>query len=103
MKKIDKAEYQKRLDRMTELFVDMVAHADELSLQRCPYKNRFDECTARFGCRNQRKPRPGGTLLMCASDDKLDYRSAWETDPEAYEGAKAKLKDRGRRSGSVDG
>ena len=85
MKKIDKEEYQKRLDKLTELFAGMTAHADELSTQRCPYKNRFDECTAKFGCRNQRKPRPGGDLLMCGGDDKLDYRSAWET--EGGEGA----------------
>ncbi len=85
MKKIDKEEYQKRLDKITELFAGMVAHADELSTRRCPYKNRFDECTARFGCRNQRKPRPGAELLMCGGDDKLDYRNAWEV--EAGEGA----------------
>lgn len=78
--KIDREEYQKRLDRITEMFAGMVAHADELSTVRCPYKNRFDECTAQFGCRNQRKPRPGGSLLMCGGDDKLNYRSAWETE-----------------------
>lgn len=89
VQKIDKEEYQKRLDRITELFAGMIAHADELSTVRCPYKNRFDECTARFGCRNQRKPRPGGTLLMCGGDDKLDYRGAWETEakPGAYLGS----------------
>jgi hypothetical protein len=82
VKKIDKEEYQKRLDRITELFSDMVRHADELSTHRCPYKNRFDECTAKFGCRNQRRPGEAGKLLLCAADDKLNYRSAWEIDPE---------------------
>ena len=53
MQKIDKHEYQKRLDRMTEIFSGMIQHADELSANRCPYKNRFDQCTAKFGCRNQ--------------------------------------------------
>ena len=57
MKKIDKAAYQERLDRITAIFKDMMAHATEQARYRCPYKNRFDECTARFGCRNQRKPR----------------------------------------------
>jgi uncharacterized 2Fe-2S/4Fe-4S cluster protein (DUF4445 family) len=82
MKKIDKTEYQKRLDKMTEMFSAIAAHADEQSTYRCPYKNRLDECTAKFGCRNQRKPSVKGGLLVCGSDDKLDYRSAWETETE---------------------
>lgn len=82
MKKIDKAEYQKRLDKMTEMFSAIAAHADEQSTYRCPYKNRFDECTAKFGCRNQRKSRTKDGLLVCGSDDKLDYRNAWETETE---------------------
>ncbi len=82
MKKIEKAEYQKRLDKMTEMFSAIAAHADEQSTYRCPYKNRFDECTAKFGCRNQRKPRVKDGLLVCGSDDKLDYRNAWETEAE---------------------
>ena len=80
MKKIDKAAYQERLDRITAIFKDMMAHATEQARYRCPYKNRFDECTAQFGCRNQRKPRETGGLLMCGGDDKLDYRMAWETE-----------------------
>ena len=84
MKKINKEEYQKRLDKITELFSSMVTHADEQSMYRCPYKNRFDQCTAKFGCRNQRKPPVKGDLLLCGGDDKIDYRSAWET--EAAEG-----------------
>jgi hypothetical protein len=80
MQKIDKDEYQKRLNQITELFTSMVAHADDLSQHRCPYKNRFDQCTAQFGCRNKRKPKTSGELPLCASDDKLEYRSAWETE-----------------------
>ena len=49
------------------------------STQRCPYKNRFDQCTAQFGCRNQRRPDGAGELRVCGGDDQLDYRSAWET------------------------
>ena len=79
MGKVEKEELQKRLDRITEIFSDIVAHADVQTVDRCPYKNRFNECTAAFGCRNQRKPRPGGERFMCGGDDKLDYRSAWET------------------------
>ena len=82
MQKIDKKEYQKRLDKITEIFEGMVLHADEQSTYRCPYKNRFDQCTARFGCRNQRKPPVEGDLLLCGGDDRIDYRSAWETESE---------------------
>ena len=82
MSKIDKEAYQKRLDRITDLFSGMVTHADEQATYRCPYKNRFDQCTAKFGCRNQRKPSVKGDLYLCAGDDKLDYRSAWETEAE---------------------
>ena len=79
MKKIDKAEYEKRLNKITQIFEDLVVHADEQATYRCPYKNRFDHCTAKFGCRNQRKI-DEGTGLLCVGDDKLDYRSAWEAD-----------------------
>ena len=79
MKKIDKKEYEKRLNKITEIFEDLVVHADEQATYRCPYKNRFDQCTAKFGCRNQRKINEG-TGLLCIGDDKLDYRNAWETD-----------------------
>ena len=79
MKKIDKAEYEKRLNKITEIFEELVVHADEQATYRCPYKNRFDHCTAKFGCRNQRKI-DEGIGLLCVGDDKLDYRSAWETD-----------------------
>ena len=82
MPKIAKEEYRKRLDKITELFASMVGHADEQATYRCPYKNRFDQCTAKFGCRNQRKPRVKGKLLMCGGDDKLDYRSAWDIEAD---------------------
>ena len=82
MKKIDKSEYEKRLNKITQIFEDLVTHADEQATYRCPYKNRFDHCTAQFGCRNQRKI-DEGTGLLCVGDDKLDYRDAWETDATA--------------------
>jgi hypothetical protein len=78
MRKIDPQDYQQRLDRIAELFAGMVVHADELSAMRCPYKNRFDQCTAQFGCRNKRKVSALGQLPVCVSDDKLDYRKAWQ-------------------------
>ena len=79
MQKISREELQKRLDQINELFASIVAHAQSQSTRRCPYKNRFDECTASFGCRNKRKPVAQGGLPVCAGDDKLNYRKAWES------------------------
>jgi hypothetical protein len=76
---VDPAAYQASLDRMSEIFSTMMVTVDDLSGKRCPYKNRFDQCTAGFGCRNQRKPRNPGELRVCGGDDKIDYRSAWES------------------------
>ena len=77
MQKIDRAEYQKRLDQLSEILNGIAHHATELSVCRCPYKDRHDRCTAQFGCRNQRRV---DKVLMCVGDDKLDYRSAWESE-----------------------
>ncbi|MCH2201504.1 MAG: ASKHA domain-containing protein [Fuerstiella sp.] len=83
MEKIDPDEFQKRLDRISEIYGQISEHAEKQSLVRCPYKNRFDQCTAAFGCRYQRKPAAQGELLICSSDDQLDYRSAWDVDPNS--------------------
>ena len=101
MEKIDKAEYQKRLDKITELYSSMMIHAEEQSTYRCPYKDRFDQCTAKFGCRNQHKSRSPGGLLVCGGDDKLDYRTAWETEVavETTEGVASGHKDKGKDHG----
>jgi hypothetical protein len=77
--RIDPAEWEERLGRVNELFGSMITVATELSTHRCPYKNRLDECTAKFGCRNQRFPEGRDGPKLCGGDDKLDYRSAWET------------------------
>lgn len=79
MEKIDPKEWQKRLDRLNDILSGIAVHADVQSLSRCPYKNRFSQCTASFGCRNKRKPKAEGELPVCASDDKLDFRKAWES------------------------
>jgi hypothetical protein len=76
---IDQAAYQARLDRISEIFGSMMATVEEQTGRRCPYKNRHDRCTAAFGCRNQRRPPVAGERMICAGDDKLDYRRAWET------------------------
>lgn len=79
MQKIDPVEYQKRLDRLSEILSAMAEHATEISKGRCPYKNRLDQCTAQFGCRNKRKPVKAGGLPVCAGDDRLNYKNAWES------------------------
>jgi hypothetical protein len=76
---IDPKAYQQRLDRLSSLFESMIETVAEQTGYRCPYKNRLDQCTAQFGCRNQRPPQASGELKLCGGDDKLDYRSAWET------------------------
>jgi hypothetical protein len=78
--RIDPDEWQARLDRVSELLSSMIETATEQATYRCPYKNRFDQCTAQFGCRNQRRPRNPGELKVCAADDKIDFRGAWETE-----------------------
>jgi hypothetical protein len=77
--RIDPAAYQERLERIGELFSTMMATVTELSTRRCPYRDASDNCTAQFGCRNQRFPEGKGGPKLCGGDDKLDYRSAWET------------------------
>ena len=97
MKKIDPEEYQKRLDRMSGIFADIAEHASEQALMRCPYKNKDNDCTAKFGCQYQRKPAPERALFQCASNDNLDYRTAWEADPDSYEEMKSVLKGQKKR------
>lgn len=85
MKRIDREEYERRLDNLGRILKGIAAHADEQAATRCPYKDRFDQCTAKFGCRNQRQAPGKNRLPHCACEDGLDYRTAWESDPEAYE------------------
>ena len=75
---LDQDAYQRRLDRLTEMFGSMMETVEDLTTKRCPYKDRHGRCTAQFGCRNQRKPPVKGEPFICGGDDKLDYRSAWE-------------------------
>ena len=92
MEPSEKAEYEKRLERISNIFRDIALHADEQAQMRCPYKNRFDQCTAKFGCGHQGKPATRGDLPVCKSDDKLDYRTAWEVNPEGVAEMRETLK-----------
>ena len=108
MPKIDKAAYQQRLDRITELLTGIVTQAADSARERCPYRNRRDECTAAFRCRNQRPPTAADAPEQCGHDGVFDYRSAWESDPESLDRARARIdrvKDAAgqRRRGAGDG
>ncbi len=93
MAKISQEDYQKRIDRLTEIFSDIVSHADDSARTRCPYRDRFDRCTAAFRCRNQTVPAEEGAAAGCAHDGTFDYRQAWESDPAHHGRAKKKLAD----------
>ena len=88
MKKIDRQAYDKSLEKLGEIYGGIADHAKEQARYRCPYKNKHDQCTAKFGCRYQR---PDGDIILCASDDKLDYRNAWEVDPSGYQNMRQQL------------
>ena len=75
---VDPAAVEASFGRLSAILGDMMSTVADLSTHRCPYRDRLDRCTAKFGCRNQR-PSAEGDGRMCGGDDKLDYRSAWET------------------------
>jgi hypothetical protein len=92
MSKIDKLAYQERLRRMTEMFADIVGHADVVSKERCPYMSRARRCTAAFRCRNQRRPDGADGQPVCGHDGTFDYRLAWESRPDSYDTVRRKLR-----------
>src|SRR6266508_4002549 len=91
MAESDEERYRERLQRITEILSDIAGHAQFVSKERCPYKNKAGLCTARFRCRNQRS-QPGEGGLVCGHDGKFDYRLAWETRPDTYERTREKLR-----------
>ena len=91
MAKISQEDYQQRLDRLTEIFRDIVSHADEQATHRCPYRDARDRCTAAFSCGNQIPAVKKGEPASCGHDGTFDYSLAWETDPATRERAKTKL------------
>ena len=38
-----------------------------------------DRCTAKFGCRNQKRTDVVDDRYLCIGSDNLDYRSAWDS------------------------
>lgn len=84
MATVDPQDFQERLDRISAIFGEMVTHAEEQSLTRCPYRDRHDLCTALFGCRNQLSEGDAEDL-QCGHDGGFDYRDAWESHPRNKE------------------
>ena len=82
-------ELRKRLDRIGEIFGEMVGHADTQSRTRCPYRDRRDRCTAHIRCRHQLDT---GGALVCTHDGAFDYRLAWESRPDSRERAKRRIR-----------
>jgi hypothetical protein len=76
---IDPEAARASFDRLSTIFAEMMVTVTDVSTRRCPYKDRMDGCTAKFGCRNQRRPVEPSGRRICGGDDRLDYRSAWET------------------------
>ena len=91
MPKISQQDYQQRLDRLTEIYSDIVSHADEQATQRCPYRDARDRCTAAFSCGNQIAAVEKGEPATCGHDGTFDYSLAWETDPATRERARKRL------------
>ena len=91
LQKIDPEAYRQSIDRLGAIFADIADHAEVVSKFRCPYRDRLDHCTGKFRCRNQETTEERD-VLRCTHDGHFDYRSAWETKPESYNRAKARIK-----------
>lgn len=76
---LDPAAIRASYDRMLAVLVDIMTTVGVVSTRRCPYRDRADRCTAQFGCRNQRPAATEDGGRICGGDDRLDYRSAWES------------------------
>ena len=96
----DKAAYQERLDRISAIFTDLVAHAEVSSRTRCPYRDRHDLCTALFRCRNQLAMPGEEDQLACGHDGTFDYRTAWEAHPRSRARAREKIAEIKRQAES---
>lgn len=76
----DKKKLKESLDRLWEIYKDIGQTVNKVSQLRCPYKNKDDYCTALFGCRYQLYKDGKDKPALCTGSDKLNYRSAWETE-----------------------
>lgn len=76
---VDTEKARASLNRLFDIYQDMVGTADRVMQTRCPYKNAASLCTAKFGCRNQFFTKDPTAPPACAGSDQIDYRDAWDT------------------------
>ena len=86
-----KERYKKSIAKLESIMAPMNEAAMRQAQFRCPYRNKDDRCTAKFGCRNQRKPKVND-MLGCdqKNNDNLNYKSYWEMVVEETELARQK-------------
>ena len=77
--KVDVEAARESMARMANIFSDIAKHAEQTTLERCPYKDARSRCTAKFGCTNQHfTQNPIDPPVCTARDGDLNYRSAWQ-------------------------
>tara|TARA_B100001750_G_scaffold95796_1_gene75645 strand:- start:6008 stop:6274 length:267 start_codon:yes stop_codon:yes gene_type:complete len=82
MYSVNKSRYEKSLKNLYTIFQDISKTTNQVSRQRCPYKNVKSNCTASFGCRNQKKiVKSNQYYLKCIGSDNLNYQDAWQNSP----------------------
>jgi uncharacterized 2Fe-2S/4Fe-4S cluster protein (DUF4445 family) len=86
-----KRDIKKSRETLMEILAGIADHAAEQAFERCPYRNKQDECTAKFSCRNQRPAADDRVRDQCGHDGPFDYRAAWESKPRLYEKAKSDI------------
>lgn len=74
-----------------EILSGIAQQADRQALERCPYRNKHDACTAKFRCKNQRPSAVENGSELCGHDGPFDYQAAWETKPRLYEKAREEI------------
>lgn len=77
LSKVDRERLKASMDRLFDIYREIGEVATQVSTWRCPYKDRNDRCTAKFGCRHQARD-ADHELPLCTGSDKLNYRDAWE-------------------------
>ena len=64
--------YRGRLDELSAILESIMETVEDLRPKRCPYRDKHDRCTAKFVCRNRRKPPVEGERMICGVDGKVD-------------------------------
>ena len=74
-----KERHKESIAKLEKIMASMNDTAMKQAQFRCPYRNKDDSCTAKFGCRNQRKPKVK-EMFSCdqKNNDNLNYESYWE-------------------------